>query len=134
MESFTLDDLRGNLEIAAKRAYLSGATYAQIKYIVSLVAKTGEAPELYKMETLSKKQASSMIDRMINPVSFGTRSKEEIEEASKKADEDRKKLEIAENAFNAKKEAWIAENYPDYNDRSSKSRKRIRHAANKACK
>ena len=130
----TLADLKLNLQIASKRACLKGASKAQINYIVSLVEKSGEEPALYFNNILSKGQASGVIDRLINPINYSPTSPEEIaaqrEIAAAELDAANQKYMDHEE----KKMRWISEHYPDYDCRSKKSRKRIRHLANKAMK
>lgn len=60
----TADDIRSSLNVASRACYMSGATAKQINYIVQLANERGELSSLSSITTLSKGEASNIINHM----------------------------------------------------------------------
>lgn len=129
-----MTDLRATLNVAARTRQQFGATEAQINYICKLAAERGIEDDYASITTLTKRDASIIIDTILNPVDVAAiaaaHAAQLVEEAA--FVEDLKAHNDAYAVQEAAKAAWIAAHYPDYEARDTKGRKRIRAAANKA--
>lgn len=128
-----MTDLKSILTVAAARKQQFGATAAQINYICALAEERDIEAGFENITTLTKAEASGIIDSILNPFDFAA-SAQEAEAAVEAAKADLAAATADYEAHEAAKNAWIAANYPDYGSFETKKRKRIRAAANKAVK
>ena len=60
----TFDEIYSNLSVAARRLQQFGASDAQVRFLASLAVKQGLLLSQVELNTLSKAEASAMIDNM----------------------------------------------------------------------